>query len=90
MLYITYLNGRRIYKQNFVYMIENTNEVLLLITCYHIVLFGNLLHDPILIESIGISMIVSVCLILTIGTVSIIMINFRAMKHTLKLRKFDK
>ena len=42
-LYIIYLNFRRIYHERFTLILENINEVFFLITLYHLVLFSNLL-----------------------------------------------
>ena len=71
-------------------VIENLNEVFFLITCYHLVLFANLVHDPIKLDYIGMSMIASVGTILAIGTIIILSINVKTVMRKLKLRKLKK
>ena len=89
-LYIIYLNFNRIYYEYFTLFLENLNEVFFLITLYHLVLFGNMVHDPYMIEYIGVSMVCSVGIILATGTFVIVFINVKAIMRALKLRKLKK
>ena len=61
-LYIVYLNSFRIYQEDFMFKFEFVNECIFLITCYHFVLYTNILNknDPYTLEHIGTSMIVTI------------------------------
>ena len=86
-LYVIYLNSSRIYAERFSLYLENLNESFFLIVCYHILLFTNVLDDPILISNVGKSMLVGIGLILMTGMVVIMFVNIKEFFWYVKKKK---
>ena len=86
-LYVIYLNSSRIYAERFPLYLENLNESFFLIVCYHILLFTNVLDDPILISNVGKSMLVGIGLILMTGMVVIMFVNIKEFFWYVKKKK---
>ena len=89
-LYFIYLNYHRIYELPVDLLLENLNEVFFIFTLYHLVLFSNLVREPLMLDKIGKSMIGCISLILALGTLIIIFVNTKALYHMLKLRRHKK
>ena len=87
MMYVIYLNSQRIYAERFSLFFENLNEAILIVICYHILLFTNVLDDPNLLTDVGKSMIIAVGIVFVNGTLVILFINIKGLVMYLKKRK---
>ena len=85
-LYIIYLNFNRIYHEPFHLLFETANECGLMLVCYHLVLFTNLVSDPLLHRHIGTSLILTVGTCFAMSIISIFSITIRDQVHKLKIR----
>ena len=85
-LHIIYLNHSRIYNERSTLYFETANECGLMIVCYHLVLFANLVHDPSMLNHIGMSMIISVGIAIGGSTLVICSISIKDQIHQLKRR----
>ena len=90
-LYIIYLNSRRIYKEYFMFKFEFMNECIFLIICYHLVLFTNILtNDPYTLEHIGTSMIVSIIILSIITAYVLLYLTCRIQYEKLRIKWIKK
>lgn len=83
-LYMIYLNWHRIYNEPFQLTFEVVNECGMMLICYHLLLFTNLVHDPYLLSRIGKSLIIIVAIIFGCCIVTIFFITLREQYRKLK------
>ena len=76
-LYMGYLKSVRIYDDQFMLDLEFFNEGLLLLCCYHFLMFTNILNDPYTSELLGISMILTIGLLLAVAAFVMLSVTFK-------------
>jgi hypothetical protein len=66
-MYIVYILEVRPHTDRFQTRAEVLNEVLLILICYHFVLFTNLIQDEEMLVSVGYSLVAHLCLLLAVN-----------------------
>ena len=87
--YLCYLSSFTIYASSFTYKLEYLNESIFLITCYHFLLFTNILgkDDPYTPELLGTSMIISMVLLLAITAIIMLSLSCKVLFAKLMAKK---
>lgn len=79
LVYLGYVSQQRFHDSPMQRRIEVFNETLLLILCYHFVLFTDDIWEDGEREAFGQSTIVFICFLLGINTLIILAVNFKAL-----------
>lgn len=71
-------------------MAELLNEVLLILICYHFVLFTNLIEDDGMLVYVGYSLVAHLCLLLAVNIGILLWLNLSVICRSLKLKRLKR
>ena len=77
----------RVHTEKFQTFAEFLNETVLILICYHFVLFTNLVDDEAILVNVGYSLVAHLCLLLAINICIMIGVNLVVGCRSLKLKR---
>ena len=86
MVYLIYLHYWPRFTDPFTLKVETFNEVIFIVMCYHMVLFSNLVWVPATKQTLGLSLISLIALLLGVNTLIILIVSVKQVLRNRRLK----